>query len=451
MYRSLRAASAISLVATAALAPLEAAADTAICRPHIETPRYASAVFNRPGGPGGALIGNAFAVYANPGPVCAAAGAPACAVGQQTRGWNLTMVTAAHVVQQMCAGAPGSWQGVGNNWVPGKLTLFATNYPLGEQSVVEVTISADWCEQNIGALGQVVSGGDDTAEANGSKQAQVHGPPSQSDIWVFRQVFDVPTRALVAPFSIEFLRPDENPVKLEVRGFLPNTDADHHKPFSTSDGREVFFGNGEGHYDPETSPKAKYSFNYDAVPGQSGSPVGRVDQATGAFTVMGVLIENGWKTCENGLSTKRKRQAGAGGGPADSGGGQIEAEQDANQDLATKQCVGDPEVRHILKASDNTAYFVPILRYPLMYEPLRNRITNVRIDVAIRIYEELAALKQASGTVPGPYRRAFVEVMDDLSPLEQTLVLMRIKESDTMKLSDVVCARLEPDPAATSN
>lgn len=432
-----------------ALLPLGAAARaTCLEAGNVEKPRFASALFSRGQGEAGArLIGNAFSVHATPLRVCGEPEAPSCAADKaKTRTWVLTMVTAAHVVREMCAGSSDAWPGTPDVFREGKLSVYA-NFDLENANPVEVTVDKAWCGDNVRARDQL----SELADRLKGKKGDL---PARSDIFVFEQRFDLPATAIAVPFPMQFLPRGDHTIGVIGQGFSKNP-TPRHRMVEFSAGRSFFFGDDQGSYSTGRRFQAYgYEIQFNARPGASGSPVGYVfgsdNDDSKRFVVFGVLTDTGKISCAKAKDKAEALQASAeqvGAAVAatddDDGATIPTAVEDAKAKASVCNLSGD--AKEIYEASDTTGYFTPILRYPAMYELVRAHTSNVRIDVAIRLYD---ALLEARASDPGADLEAYKDelkvILSDLSPLEQSLVLLRSKNSESVRPADLTCPRVEP-------
>lgn len=150
-----------------------------------------------------ALIGNGFIIHARrgrecgqfseaAGSACVTPGRPASeAAPMPRRLWEVTVVTAAHVVEHICRwNESGVRPSTRMTIHPGPSTV---RWPSWNESLEfrsgffhEIELDSAWCDANVGAEAQVPDAGGDP----------------EPDVWVFRALVAIPERQVITPYAI---------------------------------------------------------------------------------------------------------------------------------------------------------------------------------------------------------------------------------------------------------
>ena len=443
MPPSLKKTVASALCSLICVAPTAAYAIPDGCLPSgDDQPLYASAAFMRGKGQSARLVGNAFSVSARPGPACSDPSPPAICADKTAgyRQWNALLMTAAHVVLEVCAGAPGEWKERGDGeWEEGYLVIYP-GYRL--EPPVMIPIDAAWCARQTNAFGQIVP--PDPNANSGEHLTPVDVPPVASDIYLYSQNVLIPERAIMIPFAVDVLPRKLDSPAVVVRGFLPE-DYSAGRSVRLPDGSALKYASNTGEYAAAEELYPKYTLTFDARWGQSGSPVGRT--VGGRYSVFGVLTETGKLTCLKYMEmTRAKEKAQAKGrGEAPAEDAETDGEKVAQADA--RRCGNSPVDRSNLKDLDNTSYFVPVLRYPSWYasqKDYHDNMSNARIDAAVKLYKDIGQDKKIQNVT---YEDAFREIFQRLSPVEQMFVLQKVERNPIFAIPDVLaCSHLEPAP-----
>jgi len=438
---ALRRTVAASLCFLVSVAPTAASAIPDACVPSgDEQPLYASAAFVQGKGQNAHLVGNAFSVSARPGPACSEPSPPDACKGKigAYRQWNVLLMTAAHVVVEVCAGAPGEWKERGDGeWQEGYLVIYP-GYKL--EAPVVIPINEAWCAGQTNAFGQIVP--PDPAANSGKRVEPLKIAPAASDIYLFAQDVLIPERAIMIPFAMDVLPRKLDAPAILVRGFLPE-DYSLGRTVLLPDGSALKYASSAGEYPVAEELYPKYPLKLDARWGQSGSPVGRM--ANGRYSVFGVLTDTGKTTCLKYMAAQRAKEKADAQSRGETATEDAETDGDKLAAADARKCSNGPVERAALKDLDNTAYFVPVFRYPSWYvkqKEYNDSMSNARINAAINLYKYMG---QDSAISDETYQDAFKEIFQRLSPVEQMFVLQKAGRNRAFATPDMLaCSHLEP-------
>ena len=387
------------------------AAEDFSCGAFGDPPAFATAGFYRGDNE---LIGNAFAVAAKPRMLCDAKNStPLCAGNSDRRVWEVTMVTAAHVLQDVCRGASGRWADDSpGTWRPSRLS-FVSNDPVDASTVANEAIDPAWCSENQGALTAYID--------------------HNIDLYIFKQVIHLPRRSVVIPFTVQMLpNLSQTPRMGSIIGLEPTGAVAYTTLYAAGQGAKnpLYYVITPAQLPPQTSSQSAYSLEVSVAKAQSGSPIGYCDDKGRRCAIFGVVTETGAIDCnQTGLVDAKT---------ADTG----------DTDLKTMQLqhvVGcsRADVQSTLARSYRTAKFVALAREPSWFGDYVDEL-GWRGDILGQLWRARTEAGDDENK-----RIAFAEaarnVFLGLTPLEQIMLGRKLETSGAGSVLTAICPHLEPE------